>query len=147
MLGATIADYLCVSEQHQITICEDFTLVQVIIDRLSNLQSNAIRRHLCQALCYISSQPHNVLSMIREPGIVEGLVDAMQGSQQNVVEPAVQCLRYFADHYDLQVYMASTPECIDCLVALLECKTASIRNNAKEILSLFADNPELNIEE
>jgi len=81
ILGATMADYLSVSESHQIIIVqEDLQIVKSLVHLLHAQTDNAIRRHVCQALYYISTQPHNVLSMIREPGIIEGLISAIQGT-------------------------------------------------------------------
>ena len=148
MLGATIADYLSVYEPHQILLVqEDFTLVTALVLLLHEQYDNAIRRHVCQALFYISNQPHNVLSMIKEPGIIEGLISAVSGSQPNVEEPAILALRNFAAHYDLQVHMASVTGCTEMLTSCLESTNPSVVKAAREMMTMFADNPDLMVDE
>ena len=148
MLGATMADYLSVHEPHQIMIVqEDFELVTALVQLLHAQEDQAIRRHVCQALYYISNQPHNVLSMIKEPGIVEGLISAIHGAQPNVEEPALLCLRNFAAHYDLQVHMASVTGCTEMLTSCLESKNPAVSKAAKEMMQMFSDNPDLMVDD
>ena len=77
------------------------------------------------------------------------------GAQQNVEQPAVQCLRNFVggvgqyddEHFDVQVHMGSIVGCVEALESLLESDNIVSRTAAREILYIMKDNAELDVDE